>query len=67
MLLADFGALLAKWHYARESLSLIELFDRILTDIGYEPYVNDGSEEGQDRWENVQELRRLASNIVSAA
>jgi DNA helicase-2/ATP-dependent DNA helicase PcrA len=60
MLLADFGALLAKWHHARETLSLIELFDRILTDIGYEPYINDGSEEGQDRWENVQELRRLA-------
>lgn len=60
MLLADFGGLLANWQQARDTLSLIELFDRILADVGYEAYINDGSEEGQDRWENVQELRRLA-------
>lgn len=60
MVLADFGGLLNTWHAARESLPLTELFDRIVAETGYEAYINDGSEEGQDRWENVQELRRLA-------
>ena len=59
-LLADFGALLREWTEMRSQISLISLFDRIIADVGYEPYINDQSEEGNDRWENVQELRRLA-------
>lgn len=59
-LLADFGALLADWHTVKERVSLITLFDRIISDTGYEPYINDQSDEGNDRWENIQELRRLA-------
>ena len=31
-----------------------------LADINYREYLDDGSEEGAERWENVQELRRLA-------
>jgi DNA helicase II / ATP-dependent DNA helicase PcrA len=58
--LADFGALLAGWHDAREHMPLPDLFDRILEDTGYHEYLNDGTEEGRSRWENVQELRRLA-------
>ena len=41
-------------------MPLPALFDRILSDIGYQEYIDDDSEEGQDRWDNVQELRRLA-------
>ncbi len=59
-LLADFGALLGEWNAAKSQLSIIALFDRIISDIGYESYINDQSEEGNDRWDNVQELRRLA-------
>jgi DNA helicase-2/ATP-dependent DNA helicase PcrA len=59
-LLADFGALLGEWNAAKAQVSIIALFDRILSDIGYEAYINDQSDEGTDRWENVQELRRLA-------
>ena len=58
--LADFGASLANWHAAAPSLTVSELFDRILTDLDYKSYIDDESEEGTDRWENVQELRRLA-------
>jgi len=32
-----------------------------LGDIDYRTYIEDGSDEGFDRWENVIELRRLAS------
>lgn len=59
-LLADFGTLLAGWIATREQASLVTLFDRIISDIGYEGYINDQSGEGVDRWDNVQELRRLA-------
>ena len=58
--LADFGGMLATWRAAAPSLTTAELFDRIITDLNYKEYVDDASEEGVDRWENVQELRRLA-------
>ncbi len=58
--LADIGASLANWHSAAPALTVPELFDRIVTDLNYKAYIDDESEEGQDRWENVQELRRLA-------
>jgi DNA helicase-2/ATP-dependent DNA helicase PcrA len=45
---------------AAPSLAVPEIFDRIVKDFGYKEYIDDGSEEGTDRWENVQELRRLA-------
>jgi DNA helicase-2/ATP-dependent DNA helicase PcrA len=31
-----------------------------VSDINYREYIDDGTEEGEERWENVQELRRLA-------
>jgi len=42
------------------SLTTSELFDRVITDLNYKEYIDDQSEEGVDRWENVEELRRLA-------
>lgn len=58
--LADFGGMLASWRAAAASLTTSELFDRVLTDLNYKQYIDDDSEEGTDRWENVEELRRLA-------
>lgn len=58
--LADFGRQLNKWIKAHSNLPLPELFDQILQDTGYKEYIEEGSEIGQSRWENVLELRRLA-------
>ena len=59
--LASFGMMLTRWTAAAEdNIPLPELFDRIVADTGYQDYIVDGSEEGNERWENVQELRRLA-------
>ncbi len=59
--LADFGGMFANWKAAAEMLTVGELFDRIAADINYKVYIeDDGSEESQERWENVLELRRLA-------
>ena len=57
--LADFGGLLANWQAEAGRATVTELFDRILNDINYQAYIDDGTDEGIERWENVQELRRL--------
>ncbi len=59
-LLADFGSLLAGWRAQADVMPLPNLFDRVLDEVTYENFIKDGSEEGDGRWENVQELRRLA-------
>ena len=65
VVLADFGVLLANWRAAAQTYTVTELFDRILTDIGYKEYLDDGTDEGTERWENVQELRRLTQEYVT--
>jgi DNA helicase-2/ATP-dependent DNA helicase PcrA len=59
-MLADFGSLLANWQTLKSEYPLPNLFDRVLSDIGYQSFLADNDPEGIDRWENVQELRRLA-------
>jgi DNA helicase II / ATP-dependent DNA helicase PcrA len=59
-MLADFGAMLAGWVDLKDNVPLPALFDRILEDTVYQEYIEDGSDEGNDRWGNVQELRKLA-------
>jgi DNA helicase-2/ATP-dependent DNA helicase PcrA len=61
--LVSFGKRLAKWHELAAEWSPLQLMDRILNDIDYQAYLDDGSEEGKDRWDNVQELRRLAAEF----
>jgi len=59
--LTDFGAMLVKWRELVEDLPPIEMIDQIIRDVDYRLYIEDGTQEGYDRWENVDELRRLAS------
>jgi DNA helicase-2/ATP-dependent DNA helicase PcrA len=59
--LSNFGVLLAGWLDTRQELSPLALMDRIIADAGYRDYIDDGSDEGAERWENVMELRRLAA------
>lgn len=59
--LANFSSLLANWFVQKADLPPLALIDRILEDTDYHFHIDDGTPEGQDRWENVMELRRLAS------
>lgn len=62
--LADFGGMLANWRAVAQTRTIPELFDQIVRDINYKAYImDDDSEESADRWENVQELRRLAEEF----
>lgn len=58
--LSNFGGLLADWRAASQILTISELFDKVIGDIGYMEYLDDGTDEGTDRQDNVRELRRLA-------
>jgi len=66
VVLANFGKRLAGWSALKNTLTPLELIDRILEDVEYHAYIDDGTEEGQDRWDNVMELRRLASEYQEA-
>jgi DNA helicase-2/ATP-dependent DNA helicase PcrA len=59
--LAGFGALLSQWISQRTELQPLNLMDQIIDDVGYRAYIDDGTDEGRDRWENIIELRRLAA------
>jgi DNA helicase-2/ATP-dependent DNA helicase PcrA len=65
--LADFAVTLANWRAASSIATITELFDRIATDVGYQAYLDDGTEEGAERWENVTELRRLTLDYATRA
>ncbi len=58
--LASFGVLLHKWRSISQTQSLPDLFDQIIADIDYRSYIDDGTDVGEGRWENVMELRQLA-------
>ncbi len=57
----QFARMMVGWLEIKDKVSLPDLFDRILLDVEYQEYLQDGSEEEViDRWGNVQELRRQA-------
>ncbi len=59
--LLRFLDLLEGWIAARRELTPAQLLDRVLQESGYVDYIRDGTEEGEERWANVQELRNVAS------
>lgn len=61
--LASFASRLRRWREEADHLPPLVLMDMILEDVDYQSYLDDGSEEGRERWENVLELRRLAAEF----
>lgn len=59
--LSSFASRLANWRNLAGEAATLYVLDRILDDIEYRSYIDDGTEEGNDRWENVMEMRRLAA------
>ena len=60
-ILVGFGELLSRWITQVVELDPLKIMDRIIDETDYHAYIDDGTDEGNDRWENVMELRRLAS------
>lgn len=58
--LYQFGSLLSAWTALSDQVSVGELLDAVLEQINYRTYLEDGTEEGEERWANVMELRGVA-------
>jgi DNA helicase-2/ATP-dependent DNA helicase PcrA len=65
--LTRFGAMLAAWMQLRDAVSVGELLDVILEQIGYREYIDDGTDEGEERWLNVMELRAVAGSDLTTS
>jgi DNA helicase II / ATP-dependent DNA helicase PcrA len=62
--LVEFAALLEKWieqNQQDRSRSVTDLLDMIVEDSGYAASLRDGTEDGEDRFNNLQELRGVAA------
>ena len=59
--LADFGALVRRLRSRVGVLPLPELLDEVLEASGYRAMLADGSEDGEERWANLLELRSVTT------
>lgn len=65
--LKEFATLLERWRKAERSgryASVAELLDEVMVQSGYIDHLRDGSEEGEDRFANIQELRSVATHYT---
>ena len=60
---AAFGRMLADWRAAAENEKIPDLLRRILKDVKYREFLQTGSEEGDERWENVEELMAVTEEF----
>jgi DNA helicase-2/ATP-dependent DNA helicase PcrA len=60
--LIAFYRVYAGWMAAKEHLTVAGLLDKIAEEAGYATWLRDGTEEGEDRWENLQELHSVAAH-----
>jgi DNA helicase-2/ATP-dependent DNA helicase PcrA len=60
--LTGFAEMLGRWQAAKEELSPADLLSTVLEETGYLNYLDDGTNEGRSRAENVLELRGVAES-----
>jgi DNA helicase-2/ATP-dependent DNA helicase PcrA len=63
--LAAFGRLLERLRGDVAERELPQLIDEVIGGTGYGSYLKDGTEEGEERYANVLELRSLAEEFVA--
>jgi len=61
--LVPFGRSLQRWLQAKQTLDVVGLMDLVLEETAFESHLDDGTDEGLQRIENVQELRRAAQDL----
>ena len=60
--LLAFYRLLKGWLAIKDGLTVSQLLEKITEQAGYAAWLRDGTEEGEDRWENLQELSSVATH-----
>ena len=64
--LTAFLEMLDGWLAFQEEATVVQLLERVLQDTRYGDYLRDGSDEGEERWANVLELRNVAAEYGDA-
>jgi len=60
-----FLKMMAEIRTEAEKLTIDKLIDHITFKTGYRSFILDGTEEGESRWENIEELKSVAKNAES--
>lgn len=61
--LENFGGMVEDIKYKANSLTPGEIIDMILLKTGYKKFTQDGTPEGETRWENIMELKSVAKKF----
>ncbi|HET7375451.1 MAG TPA: 3'-5' exonuclease, partial [Anaerolineae bacterium] len=65
--LLDFAVLIDRFiDSPARGTNVAELIDHVLKESGYQRAIDDGTEEGKDRLDNIRELRNVASDYTRA-
>lgn len=59
--ITNFWKMIDNFRIASKNLSVDKLIDVIMLKTGYKDYIQDGTPEGETRWENIEELKNVAS------
>ncbi len=60
--LTAFYRVFSRWLSVKDGLTVAALLEKVSEESGYATWLRDGTEEGEDRWANVQELRSVAAH-----
>lgn len=52
----EFVSQLQQWQQLKNTLVVAALADKVISQIKLEPFIRDDTEEGETRWQNIQEL-----------
>lgn len=62
---AEFFALMQRFRELGSDIAPAELIDQVVRQTGYKSYIDDGTVEGEARWQNIEELLAVASQAES--
>ncbi len=62
--LLEFGRNLQRWRTLSQNGTVAGLIEAVLADVKYRAFLEDGTEEGVERWANVLELCNLAAEYT---
>jgi DNA helicase-2/ATP-dependent DNA helicase PcrA len=61
--LVEFGRMMNMLLAGKQKLTMLELYDLMIGRTGYKNFVKDNTPEGEERWENLLELRRVVNEF----
>lgn len=63
--LVQFGQMMNMLIEAKRKLSLPELYTLMIARTGYKAFIKDKTPEGEERWENLQELQKVTHDFTN--